>query len=455
MRASIDKQLASGQLSAVDASALRTLSQAAGSAIRALAHPNDPGYGFAAEFVGSLVNDGVQGLKERGEVGAGSGITLGSSAAGMQLSQGAVDQWAQEVQDGIASQTLKEKFLDSRPMASAGDWANLGLNAPVTTTDADPPSPMFGDNAAIHRQVTNDPMAKLRREELDVVMGEGIKPTNAKHRESLIAEFRADAVLGQQLRERYASDVAEVPWLLRKNSMLSQARDGLSDYFVDVGRQSPMLGGLGQAGTHILLGDTNLDAALVLLPVLSKGARATSALEPFAIRTDGGAALQAGERTAVRFGDDSVIARLRGEVGISPSPLNTPDALYRLGTSAKPLERTYEHALSPQLYTEDVARHYGINLRGSGQGITLLYDETLEVGKLGVTYASEGGRVIRIGPDALIDQATTANTIAHELSHARDYLRGRHKPHGDASSVGDRTPYGSGNALQEWIEGTR
>ncbi|HUG23539.1 AHH domain-containing protein, partial [Piscinibacter sp.] len=61
----------SGQLSAVDASALRTLTQATGSAIRALANPQDPGFAFAAEFVGTLVNDGVQGLQQRGQ---GEGI---------------------------------------------------------------------------------------------------------------------------------------------------------------------------------------------------------------------------------------------------------------------------------------------------------------------------------------------------------------------------------------------
>ncbi|WP_375755125.1 hypothetical protein [Corallococcus exercitus] len=64
--------------------------------------------------------------------------------------------------------------------------------------------------------------------------------------------------------------------------------------------------------------------------------------------------------------------------------------------------------------------------------------------------------VIRVGPDALADEATLANTIAHELSHGRDYLRsGIHKPHGDMSSVGDGTAYGAGNALEAFIRGER
>lgn len=112
-----------------------------------------------------------------------------------------------------------------------------------------------------------------------------------------------------------------------------------------------------------------------------------------------------------------------------------------------PLARTFEHALHPQLYIDDIVAHYRMNLRG----VKALYDPTLESGKLGVTRASEGGMVIRIGRDAFVDQPTLANTIAHELSHARDYQRGIHKPHGAASSDGDGSVYGAGNALERWI----
>lgn len=120
------------------------------------------------------------------------------------------------------------------------------------------------------------------------------------------------------------------------------------------------------------------------------------------------------------------------------------------------MERTYDHALSPQLYLNDLADYYGINLRGAGQDISLVYDETLPPGQLGVTREAEGGQVIRVGPDALVDDATAANTIAHELSHARDYLNGGiHKPHGSDASLGDGSVYGSGNALEDWINGGR
>jgi hypothetical protein len=116
-----------------------------------------------------------------------------------------------------------------------------------------------------------------------------------------------------------------------------------------------------------------------------------------------------------------------------------------------------EYALNKESYLYAIAEKYGINLRGSGQEIRIVYDESMGygTGRLGRTLAEEGGKVIRIGPDALVDEATAANTIAHELSHARDYLRGMHKPHGDDTSLGDGTPYGSGNALEDYIRGGR
>jgi hypothetical protein len=69
------------------------------------------------------------------------------------------------------------------------------------------------------------------------------------------------------------------------------------------------------------------------------------------------------------------------------------------------------------------------------------------------------------------DEAEIANTIAHELSHARDFQRARkggansmaesekmgfEKPHGNENSPGgDGSVYGSGNALKEHIKGKR
>lgn len=132
-----------------------------------------------------------------------------------------------------------------------------------------------------------------------------------------------------------------------------------------------------------------------------------------------------------------------------------PEELYMIGRPVSPMERTYYHRLDPQSYIDDVVKKYGINLRGSGQEIKALYDPTIPKGQVGRTIGAEGGLIIRIGHDALVDEATTANTIAHELSHGRDYLRGIHKDHGNHSSIGDGTPYGSGNALEAYIRGER
>jgi hypothetical protein len=58
----------------------------------------------------------------------------------------------------------------------------------------------------------------------------------------------------------------------------------------------------------------------------------------------------------------------------------------------------------------------------------------------------EGGRTIRINP-GFASEPDLANTLAHELSHARDFQKGL---------PSRETPaYASGNALEEWIYGLR
>jgi hypothetical protein len=83
----------------------------------------------------------------------------------------------------------------------------------------------------------------------------------------------------------------------------------------------------------------------------------------------------------------------------------------------------------------------------------------MDLAPAGITLGPEGGRIIRIGPAALRGgDAEVANTIAHELSHARYYLRNKTfdgEVHGHDKSMADGTPFGSGNALQNWIEGGR
>ncbi|WP_347728008.1 RHS repeat-associated core domain-containing protein [Streptomyces sp. CAU 1734] len=145
-------------------------------------------------------------------------------------------------------------------------------------------------------------------------------------------------------------------------------------------------------------------------------------------------------------------------LGLAPCTNPGPQEREARGIRQGEVERTLDNSLDKDTYLRDVAEKYGINLRGSGRDISVVYDPDLPQGNEGVTRAVEGGLVIRVGPSGVVDDVTAANTIAHELSHARYYLRNgtfEGEIHGTADSMADGTPYGSGNALQDWIEGNR
>lgn len=88
---------------------------------------------------------------------------------------------------------------------------------------------------------------------------------------------------------------------------------------------------------------------------------------------------------------------------------------------------------------------YRINLRG----IKIVFDSSLKPGQYGLTKASEGGRVIRVGLDAFGNDATAANTIAHELNHARDLIKNGH------FTGTEEAAHAAGDALQDYIGGGR
>ena len=103
-------------------------------------------------------------------------------------------------------------------------------------------------------------------------------------------------------------------------------------------------------------------------------------------------------------------------------------------------------ALDPETYANAIAEKYGINLRESGQDITIKFNTDLPSGTLGRTKAANP-YVIEIGPDALVSETELANTIAHELNHARDFIRG-----GEAL---EDLAYEAGDALADYINGGR
>jgi len=82
-------------------------------------------------------------------------------------------------------------------------------------------------------------------------------------------------------------------------------------------------------------------------------------------------------------------------------------------------------ALNPEQYAKNIADKYGINLKGSGKDITILYNPNLS--SIGRTSAANPS-VIELGPQAFVSEEELANTIAHELNHARSFLQGGTAP---------------------------
>ena len=118
----------------------------------------------------------------------------------------------------------------------------------------------------------------------------------------------------------------------------------------------------------------------------------------------------------------------------------------RIGRPVEPLVKTYEMALSPSSYSKAIVTRYGINLKGSGKRIKIVYNPNLKPGVYG-KVEKKHPRIIQIGPSALVSEKELANTIAHELNHSRSYLRGGNAPESSA--------YKSGNTLSKYIGGKK
>ncbi len=129
---------------------------------------------------------------------------------------------------------------------------------------------------------------------------------------------------------------------------------------------------------------------------------------------------------------------------------NVDDVRYRVGEPISPIEKTLDHYLNPEGYAYEVAEKYGINLKGSGQKITIKYNpELASAGKSRKLTPT----VIEVGPQAFVSEEELANTIAHELNHARDWLKGGNAP--DWPTQTHHGAYSAGDALAEYIRGER
>ncbi|WP_141325745.1 RHS repeat-associated core domain-containing protein [Myxococcus sp. AB025B] len=152
----------------------------------------------------------------------------------------------------------------------------------------------------------------------------------------------------------------------------------------------------------------------------------------------------------------AVYSTFTGAAGAARSGVNTvragltrrfgAEVRNRIGHAIAPMEKTLEMALSPEAFAEAVVKRYRINLRGSGKTITLKFNPNLPPGNPG-KIRKANPTVIEFGPEAIQSEANLANTIAHELNHARSWLRG-----GDAP---ESTAYAAGDALEEFIRGLR
>ena len=85
---------------------------------------------------------------------------------------------------------------------------------------------------------------------------------------------------------------------------------------------------------------------------------------------------------------------------------------------------------------------YPLSIRGSKTDITIMFNPNLKAyGRV----REDAPSVIELSPLAFSNEIELANTLAHELNHARSYLKGGSAP--------EYTAYRSGNTLADYING--
>lgn len=117
---------------------------------------------------------------------------------------------------------------------------------------------------------------------------------------------------------------------------------------------------------------------------------------------------------------------------------------FRIGRPMPPTEKNLEMALSKDFYVETICRKYNIHLKGGNQTIQIVINPNLvSAGRV----VKDRPNVIELGPKAFVSERELANTIAHELNHARSFLKGGNAP--------EKTAYTSGDTLEDYIRGNR
>jgi hypothetical protein len=124
----------------------------------------------------------------------------------------------------------------------------------------------------------------------------------------------------------------------------------------------------------------------------------------------------------------------------------TSGASFRIGIPVVPTSKTLEMALNPVYYSNVIAKKFNIHLKGSGKRIEIIFDDKLAPGQYGRTFKNDPYKIY-VGRDAFSSEEQLANTIAHELRHARDYIK--------KGKTAEKGAYKSGNSLAAYIRGER
>ena len=117
---------------------------------------------------------------------------------------------------------------------------------------------------------------------------------------------------------------------------------------------------------------------------------------------------------------------------------------YRLGRPVPPTPKDLSMALSKDYYVQKICEKYNIHLKsGKTKIIITVNPDLVPAGRV----VKSRPNIIELGPKAFISESELANTIAHELNHARSYLKGGNAP--------EKTAYASGDTLEDYIRGKR
>lgn len=117
---------------------------------------------------------------------------------------------------------------------------------------------------------------------------------------------------------------------------------------------------------------------------------------------------------------------------------------FRIGHPIPSTEKNLEMALNKDFYVEAICKKYNIHLKSGKHDIQIVINPNLvSAGRV----IKDSPNIIELGPKAFASEKELANTIAHELNHARSFLNGGNAP--------EKIAYISGDALEAYIKGER